>query len=195
LEEHADDGHHCQSAIGELCIKPACLDFWVISGKQWRLPPHVPWSVLHVSIIVSLKFCEASIGYHLNPASEWNLAESSKPIGNVRKLQFLAWRQKTRELPCYLGCDVPHSCKHANAAVLDFYRTSAFEGKLIPILGESQRIEETNGCLHTQLVLEGSKRRIGIGGPIPPRGSCESILEEHSNDCHHSQATIGKFCI
>merc|ERR1719432_620613 len=44
--------------------------------------------------------------------------------------------------------------------------------------------------LHTKLVLESTQRRSRVEGPVTPRGASEAVLEEHSDDRHHSQAAV-----
>jgi len=131
----------------------------------------------------------------LNPTSEWNLADGSKTVWDVRKLQALAWRQEAWELSGDLWRDVAHCCKHAYPAMLDFHGPTTFERLLIPILGESNWVEESHGCLDPKFVLESPQRRVYIVFPIPPCRSCQSILEKHADDGHHRKSSICKLCI
>merc|ERR1711972_608770 len=41
LEEHADDGHHGKSAIGDFCIQAAFFGIGIIGGQEGRLPPAI----------------------------------------------------------------------------------------------------------------------------------------------------------
>jgi len=157
LEEHANDGHHRESSIGKFCVQPSCFGVRVVCCKQRWLPSHVSRSVIHVVIIVGLELREAGVRYHLNPACEWNLAERTEAVWNVGELQVLTGRQKPWELPRELWGDVAHGSKHAYPAVFNFHRSATLERELIPIFGESHRIEKPNGCLHTKLILECSQ--------------------------------------
>merc|ERR1712086_1150951 len=168
LEEHADDRHHGKSAICNLRVQPASLGVRVVCGKQWRFPSHVSWCVVHVCIVAGLDFCEPSICNHLNPTCEWNLADGSESVWNVCKLQVLTGRQEAWPFSSELRRDVAHGCKHANAAMLDFYGTPTPERKLIPIFGKSNRIPETNGCLNAQLILKSPQWRTGVACPVTP---------------------------
>ena len=40
-----------------------------------------------------------------------------------------------------------------------------------------------------------TERRVRVVGPVTPCGASESILEEHSDDGHHRQASVGQLCV
>merc|ERR1712061_468096 len=68
-------------------------------------------------------------------------------------------------------------------AALEFYR--------VTVGAKTSRIPETDRRLHAQLTFESSERGTSVQIPIAPSATREAILEEHADDGHHSEATIG----
>merc|ERR1711959_20730 len=75
--------------------------------------------------------------------------------------------------------------------MLDLDRAAALEGCHVAISSEAKRIPETNRLLHTELALESPQRRCGVQRPIAPCRACQAILEEHTDDRNHGQASVG----
>merc|ERR1719401_1323963 len=61
----------------------------------------------------------------------------------------------------------------------------------VTVTGESKGVPEADRRLHPEFVLKSSEWRVGVECPVAPGGAGESILEEHSDDGHHGQTTIG----
>ena len=75
-----------------------------------------------------------------------------------------------------LWSDVSHCRKHGDASVLQFGLAAALEVLHAAIGGEACRVPESDGVLHTELVLEGTQRRCGVVGPVTPGASGQTIL-------------------
>jgi len=78
--------------------------------------------------------------------------------------------------------------------MLDLYSASTLECGHIAVTSQAQWIPKAYWVLHAKLILKGTQGRCCVQGPITPCRSSESILEEHTNDCHHRKATIGNLC-
>jgi len=76
--------------------------------------------------------------------------------------------------------------------VLDLGGAAALEGLLVAVLGVAEGVPEAERRLHAQLGLEGPERGVGVIGPVTPSRAGQAILEEHADDGHHGEATIGK---
>ena len=74
--------------------------------------------------------------------------------------------------------DVSHCGEHRDTSVLQLRLAAALEVLHAAVGGESGWIKESDRILHTKLILERTQRRRGVVGPITPRGSGQSILEE-----------------
>ena len=60
--------------------------------------------------------------------------------------------------------------------MLQFGLAAALEVLHAAIGGEACRVPESDGVLHTELVLEGTQRRCGVVGPVTPGASGQTIL-------------------
>ena len=60
--------------------------------------------------------------------------------------------------------------------MLQFGLAAALEVLHAAIGGEACRVPESDGVLHTELVLEGTQRQCGVVGPVTPRASGQTIL-------------------
>ena len=174
LEEHTDDRHHCKSSVGQFRIKFGFLHFWVIRCDE--LPSKVSSKGCSSRGLVLGNFAEGHVCQNLCPSCSWHFGDCGKAIGHICKLQASRRRQETREFACNFWGDVSHGCKHGNAAVLDFCRTTALEVLNTAVAGEPCWIPESDGSLDTELVLECTQRRSGVVGPVSPCASGQTIL-------------------
>mmetsp|Transcript_75768 Transcript_75768/g.120049 ORF Transcript_75768/g.120049 Transcript_75768/m.120049 type:complete len:371 (+) Transcript_75768:498-1610(+) len=74
--------------------------------------------------------------------------------------------------------------------MLQLRRSSALEGVYVAIRRKAERIPKSDWRLNAQLALKGPQRRVGVKGPVTPSLSCQTILEEHADDCHHCQSSV-----
>ena len=94
LEEHADDSHHGQPAVGKLC--------WQLLGLLFRIrrSQHLEAVVTRgaglVVIEATAELDKAEVRSDLGPSGHWNLGNCCKSIGDVGELQAGRWRQETR---------------------------------------------------------------------------------------------------
>mmetsp|Transcript_4965 Transcript_4965/g.7680 ORF Transcript_4965/g.7680 Transcript_4965/m.7680 type:complete len:387 (+) Transcript_4965:66-1226(+) len=196
LKEHANDCHHCKPSVCELCRELSLPFLRVIGCKQRRLPAIVTWrSASNIRVVACLVLDKESITKDLQPAKERHLANGSQTVGHFSKLQTRAGRKIPRKLACDFRCDVAHGCQHANTAVLDLHGAAAGEGRHVAIGTEARWIPESQGWLDTKLALKSPQGGVSVQGPVSICTACESILEEHPDDRHHSQAAICKLCI
>ena len=62
----------------------------------------------------------------------------------------------------------------------------------VPISREARRVPEANWRLNVKLVLDRAQRRNRVSGPGATGGASEALLEEHAEDCHDDQSSVGK---
>ena len=73
-------------------------------------------------------------------------ADGSDAVDHMRSRSQIAWK-----LSCDLGSDVAHRCQHADAAMLQLYKTVALGGCNVAISREAKRIPEAYRLLHIKL--------------------------------------------
>jgi len=203
LEEHADDGHHGKTSVGDLSVQPLGLDVAFAHGVGALHSGETSWhaedaSVREVTrgarriVLVSeeLGLAEAAEEEPLRQASSRNLGQSGKAVRHISELDALARRQVATELEV-LWRDVANGGEHAHAAMLDLSGTTPPEILGVAISSQLERIPEANWGLDTKLVLESTQRGRSVQGPVTPGGASESILEEHADDGHHGKTTVG----
>ena len=78
-----------------------------------------------------------------------------------------------------------------NAAMLQLSGAAALERIHVAISSEADGVPESERRLHAKLVLECLPEGGGVAGPVAPRGSGQSVLEEETDDAHHGQASVG----
>ena len=117
LKEHADDGHHRQSAVGEL--RRELLGFLSrVRGRQ-HLEAEVTRRSRSASRLVLRHLAEGHVCQDLCPPCRGHFRDGSQAVGNIRELQSCRWAQVARQLssdprshnfllPCL------NVCKHAN---------------------------------------------------------------------------------
>merc|ERR550525_486378 len=71
LKEHADDCHHGQTSIGQLCIEPPGFDIGVFRCKKRRLPPKITRCI--TSTVPARRFAERHVCDYLDPTTNWHL--------------------------------------------------------------------------------------------------------------------------
>mmetsp|Transcript_81182 Transcript_81182/g.205187 ORF Transcript_81182/g.205187 Transcript_81182/m.205187 type:complete len:289 (-) Transcript_81182:343-1209(-) len=198
LEEHANDGHHSQTAIRQLRVQALPPQVLVLRGQQRGLPAGISRvAPLTVAVVAEATraLTEQSIQDDLHPSCTWHLGDGSQAVRDVLKLQICSWGEIARKLTRDLRRDVAHGRQHGDPAMLQLGLTPALEVLNAAIGGVADGIPEAQRRLHTQLVLKGSQRRVCVESPISIRGSSQSILEEHSHDRHHCQAAIRQLSV
>ena len=118
LEEHADDGHHGQTAVGNLSIQLRPFHLRVVRGDQ--LPSEVPSIGSRARGLVPRDLTEGHVAQDVCPASRWHLRDSSQTVGHIRELETRRRGQVTWKLPSDLRRHVAHGGQHGDASVLDF---------------------------------------------------------------------------
>mmetsp|Transcript_108785 Transcript_108785/g.152075 ORF Transcript_108785/g.152075 Transcript_108785/m.152075 type:complete len:222 (-) Transcript_108785:6-671(-) len=176
LKEHANDGHHRQSSVCQLCIELCFLDLRI--SRCDELPSKVTSCSRSSSRLVLGNFAEGHVCRDLSPACCWHFGDCCKSIGNICKLQAGRWRQEAREFSCKFWGDVSHGCKHRNSAMLDFCGTTALEVLNAAIAGKPCWVPKTHWSLHTEFILKGTQRRGSVVGPVAPSTASQSILEK-----------------
>mmetsp|Transcript_75769 Transcript_75769/g.120054 ORF Transcript_75769/g.120054 Transcript_75769/m.120054 type:complete len:233 (-) Transcript_75769:872-1570(-) len=88
-------------------------------------------------------------------------------------------------------------CQHGDTAMLQLHRTKVQDLLLALAIGDARRIPEIlregpagagNGLLRRR---QGAQGRVRVEGPVSPSLTCEAVLEEHPDDGHHGQPSIG----
>ena len=69
---------------------------------------------------------------------------------------------------------------------------AAGEILVVSIRREASRLTETTWRLNAKLVIEGAPRRCRVQGTGATGRASEAILEEHADDCHDGQSSVGK---
>mmetsp|Transcript_109188 Transcript_109188/g.223060 ORF Transcript_109188/g.223060 Transcript_109188/m.223060 type:complete len:336 (+) Transcript_109188:373-1380(+) len=195
LEEHADDGHHGQAAIGQLRGKFLLPRIRVVDGGRRETEDKVvPDAEEAVALVVArgasrvLPPEEALVV----PKEEGNLQESldgdlgkrPEAAGDIRKLQAqggadVAWKLGV------LRHNVADACQHADAAVLEFHSAAALEGVNVAVRGQAERVPEADRCLDAKLSLESAREP-----HLRPGGANEAVLPNHACDSDHGQTPI-----
>merc|ERR1719436_2290407 len=188
LEEHADDGHHCQAAIRDLSAELLRLLLRVRRGEH--LPAVVAWSATLVILEAAAELAEAEVRNDLRPAQGRHLRDRRQAVRDVLELQASGGAQVPRDLASDLRSDVAHGCQHADAAMFQFNGAPSLESGEVAIRAEAERVPKANRILNAKLALEGPQRRPRVQGPVTPGRARKTILEEHADDGHHCQAAI-----
>merc|ERR1719401_2638036 len=189
LEEHSDDGHHGQTTIGDLSGKLLGLLCRVVGCQD--LPAIVAGCASFVILEAARELTESKVGNDLQPAGSRHLGDGTKAVGDVLELQASGGAEITWQFACDLRCNVTHGGQHTDAAVFDLHRAATFKGGHVAVCGKTQGVPKANRFLHSKLGLKRTEWRVGVECPVAPGGACKSILEEHSDDGHHGQTTIG----
>ena len=174
LKEHANDGHHRQSSVCQLCIELCFLDLRI--SRCDELPSKVTSCSRSSSRLVLGNFAEGHVGQNLTPTCCWHFGDRGKTIGHVCKLQASRRRQVAREFAGDFRCNISHRCEHRNATMLQLSLTTSLEVLNTAIRREPSWIPETHRSLHTQLILKGTQRRSSVVGPVTPSTSGQAIL-------------------
>merc|ERR1719148_11151 len=84
LEEHADDGHHREPAVGYFCAElrlPRCR---IVGCEQRRPPPHVSWlTYLALALAVPGQLSKRAIGDDLAPPRRRDLRDCRQTVRDV----------------------------------------------------------------------------------------------------------------
>jgi len=116
-----------------------------------------------LSLLPSGKLKETSKGQDLKSSSNGDLGGSLPSRGNVRELQSRGG-DFTRKADSGIGDEVSNNTELADTSVLDLNGTEAVEALLVGIGEEAKGIEESEGWLDTELVLEGVEGSGGLAG-------------------------------
>jgi len=192
LEQHAHDRHHRQPSVGELRSKPPLPCLRVTAREERRPPAHVSRLVplVDVSVVARIDLAEGGVRNNLEPAQAWHFGDGRQAVGNVGKLHFLREREVAWPVACNLWRDVAHCGQHANAAVLDLHRSPALEGVGVAVLGQAERIEESNRRLRSKLVFEGAQWGSSVQSPVTPSTARQAVLEEHADNRQHGKSPV-----
>ena len=174
LEEHADDGHHGEAAVGKLGRQ--LLGFLSRVGGGQHLEAEVARGSRGAGRLVLGNFAEGHVSKDLSPSGCWHLGDGSKAVGHIGEFQSCGWRQISRELSSDLWSNVTHGSKHRDTTMLQLRLAAALEVLDAAVGRESCRIPETDRILNAQLILECSQRRSGVVGPISPSAASEAVL-------------------
>ena len=167
LKEHANDGHHRQSSVCQLCIELCFLDLRISRCDEF--PSKVTSCSRSSSRLVLGNFAEGHVGQNLTPTCCWHFGDCGKTIGHICKLQASRRRQVARELSRNFWSDISHCCEHRNATMLQLSLTTSLEVLNAAIWRKPSWIPETHRSLHTQLVLEGLAKEKQCSWPSHPR--------------------------
>jgi len=189
LVEHADDRHHGQPAVRDLRCQLLLLPLG--AARREDLPAVVPGSARLVVVEAELALYESDKQEGLHPADGRNLGQRRQAVRHVCELDALRGREFTFP-PVVFRRDVTHASDHADSPVLKLHAPSTPELLRVSVCGKPERIPEADGWLHAKLPLEGSKRRIRVKLPIPPRLARETVLVEHADDGHHGEPAVRK---
>merc|ERR1712125_129674 len=189
LEKHADDSHHCQTTVGDLSSQLLLLLRSVGGGEH--LEVEVAGGGWSASGLVLRELAESAVGNDLSPASVWHLGDGTETVRDVGELESSRWGQVAWELASDLRGDVAHGGQHRDPAMLQFGLTTARKVLHAAIGSESSGVPKANWRLHAKLRLEGTQWGAGVEGPVAPGAASEAVLEEHTNDGHHRQTTVG----
>jgi len=86
LEEHADDGHHCEPAVGYFCAQLGLPRCRIVGCEQRRPPPHVSWlTYLALALAVPGQLSKRAIGDDLAPPRRRDLRDCRKTVRDVRE--------------------------------------------------------------------------------------------------------------
>ena len=94
LKEHADDCHHGQSAVGQLCRE--LLGLLLRIRRSQHLEAIVTRSAGLVVIEATAELDEAKVRSDLSPSCHWNLGNCCKAVGDVSELEAGRRRQESR---------------------------------------------------------------------------------------------------
>ena len=200
LEEHTDDGHHCQSSVGQLRIELLRAQGWVLHGVAEAEVSQTKVALAVVARLGCLLVCdelqESGESQDLGPTLLGYHGDSLEAVGDVRELQVVGRRQVAVELEV-LWDDISDCREHAHASVLDLGLTTALEDLDVQVLGESEWVPESERCLITGEAFEArfgllplrqgvvtrahqstAKRGVRVQRPITPCGASESVLEQ-----------------
>ena len=96
LEEHSDDGHHCQSSVGQLRRKFFGLLSRVAGGQD--LEAEVARCGCGASRLILGNLAECHVGKNLSPTCGRNFRDRCKTVWHVSELQPGRRRKVSREL-------------------------------------------------------------------------------------------------
>ena len=85
LKEHANNSHHGQSAVGQLCRQ--LLSLLLRIRRSQHLEAVVTRSAGLVVVEATAELDEAKVRSDLSPSCHWNLGNCRKPVGDVGELQ------------------------------------------------------------------------------------------------------------
>ena len=197
---HADDGHHRQPSVGKLGVELPSTGSWVLDGVAEAEVSQAKVALAVVAglgrLLVRDKLEEACESKDLGPSLLGHHRDGLEPGRHVGKFQVVGRREVAIE-PVVLWHDVSDGGEHGHASVLNLGLAAALEDLHIIVLGESERIPKTERSLVTGQALEASvgllplgqgvvagahqsaaKRGVRIQGPVAPRRSGQSVLEE-----------------
>mmetsp|Transcript_22408 Transcript_22408/g.46186 ORF Transcript_22408/g.46186 Transcript_22408/m.46186 type:complete len:391 (+) Transcript_22408:530-1702(+) len=190
LEEHANDRHHRQASIGNLCrellllLALRCLHEAVGDAKEAGVLEVARGTLGIIDVLEELD--GSGEGHHLGPARKRHLAEGSEAGGNVRELQAQGGREITRPA-VVLRHDVSHASQHRHTAVLQLHIAAAAEGCSVTAFREAERIPKSSRRLHAKLRLKGARSLVEA-----IRRAEETVLHPQTDDSHHRQSAVGK---
>merc|ERR1719167_43110 len=149
LEEHPDDRHHGQSAVGQLGGQFFLLLCRVRRGDH--LPTIVTWRAFLVVVgHPERTLDDAREEDDLHPTEAWHFAECSQSVGHVLERHALRRRQHTRKF-IVLWDNISNGRRHRYPTMLELHAPAALERSLVVIAGETQWIPEAQGLLHSKL--------------------------------------------
>eukprot|EP00438_Fugacium_kawagutii_P032776 Skav204666 [mRNA] locus=scaffold607:109415:121802:+ [translate_table: standard] len=89
--------------------------------------------------------------------------------------------------------------QHGHAAVLQLHGPE-FQDLLFALLGgDASRIPvvvsegSASSCDALLRRAQGAQRTVGVQGPVAPSFAGQTVLEEHADDGHHCQSSVGDF--
>merc|ERR1719210_1939558 len=159
LEEHGNDGKHCQPAAGDLCVQLLGTDLRVLDGSEGTKGAQEPQAEIARLILVGLASTQELKSFqlketrkeeNLGPASNRDLGQSSKAVRHILKPDALGRAQFTWE-PVVLRHNVANDCQHRHAPMLDFHFTAPFELGLVAILAKTSGVPEVQRGLRAKL--------------------------------------------
>ena len=124
LEEHPDDGHHCQAAVCQLRIEFLSFLSWV--GRSQDLESKVSSGGRCSSRLILGNLAEGHVGQDLSPACGRHLGNGCKPVRHVSELQPCGWTEVTREL-----ASDPWSIKQQHSATYGHITSRKFDANYI----------------------------------------------------------------
>ena len=114
LEEHANNCHHGQAAVGKLCWQLLSLLLGI--GRSQHFEAIVTRGASLVVVEASAELDKAEVRSNLSPSCHWNFGNRCESVWDVSELQTSRWRQEARPRGINVSCN--ESC---NVSYIPFY--------------------------------------------------------------------------